>query len=139
MRRFGLLCFNVLLAVLGAVLYAWVVRSDGMTLEAWRRALVDGATAGFLSGLIVGLGATVGPRPPLPTKKCVYTQMGNAASALLGGLIAYLFPKMMGWVDHAIDEALAERGVLRGSGVGLLLGTVIQFVGIYFKRRKPAP
>lgn len=138
MRRFGLICFNVLLSIGGAVVYAWVVRSDGMTVDAWRRAVIDGATAGFLSGLVVGLGATIGPRPALPTKKCVYVQVGNAVSALLGALVFYLFPKLQGAVDHALDEALRERGLLRGSGIGLTIGTMVQFVQIYFKRRKSA-
>ena len=39
---------------------------------------------------------------------------------------------------RVIDEALAERGILRGSGVGLIIGTAWQFVQIYFKRRKAA-
>ncbi len=136
MQKFGLICFNVLLSIAGATVYAWVVRNDGMTADAWRRAIIEGGTAGFLSGLVVGLGATIGPRPALPTKKCVYAQIGNAISALAGGLIVYLFPKLMGTVDHAIDEVLAERGILRGSGAGLMVGTVIQFVQIYLKRRK---
>ena len=67
MKAFGLVCFNVLLAVAGATVYAWFVRDDGMNAAAWRQAVVDGAVAGFLSGLIVGLGATLGPRPVLPT------------------------------------------------------------------------
>jgi len=136
MRSFGLICFNVLLAVGGATLYAWIVRRDGMTAEAWRRAVVEGGSAGFLSGLIVGLGATFGPRPTLPTQKCIYAQMGNALSSLAGGLIAYLFPKIWTQVNTHIDEALLERGILRGSGIGLIVGTSIQFVQIYFKRRK---
>jgi len=35
-----------------------------------------------------------------------------------------------------MDEALAERGILRGSGIGLVIGTLYQFFEIYFKRRK---
>src|SRR5579864_577917 len=119
MKSFGLVCFNVLLAVAGATVYAWVVRRDGMTAEAWRRAVLEGGSAGCMSGLIVGLGATLGPRPALPTKKCVYAQLGNALSSLAGGLIAYLFPKVWTQVNTHIDEALLERGILRGSGIGL--------------------
>ena len=70
MRRFGLCCLNVLIAVAGATVYAWVVRWDGMTGEAWRRALLEGGSAGLVPGLTVGLGATVGPRPALAKKKC---------------------------------------------------------------------
>lgn len=138
MRRFGLICFNVLVSVGGATIYAWIVRSDGMTAAAWRQAAIDGATAGFFSGLVVGLGATIGPRPALPTKKCLYAQAGNAVSALVGAMVVLLFPKLQGAVDHALDEALHEKGILRGSGIGLMVGTVIQFWQIYFKRRKPA-
>lgn len=134
MRRFGLLCFNVLLSVGGATVYAWLVRRDGMTADAWLKAVKEGGSAGLLAGATVGLGATLGPRPSLPTKKCIWAQMGMAASSLFGGLIAYLFPQ----VNGAIDEALAERGILRGSGIGLAIGTVIQFVQIYVKRRKAA-
>jgi hypothetical protein len=134
MRRFGIFCFNVLLAIGGATVYAWAVRRDGMTAEAWRRALVEGGTAGFLSGATVGLGATVGPRPPLPPKKCIWSQLLIAATSLAGGLIAYLFPQ----VRNAIDEALAERGILNGSGIGMAIGTAFQFFEIYVKRRKAA-
>jgi len=136
MRDFGVVCFNVLLSVGGATVYAWVVRNDGMNAEAWARAVVEGGSAGFLSGLIVGLGATLGPRPTLPIKKCVKAQIGNALSSLAGGLIAYLFPKLWTEVNIHLDEALRERGILRGSVLGLILGTVFQFVQIYFSRRK---
>ena len=132
MRRFGLFCFNVLIYVGGATVYAWLVRNDGWTDEAWLKALLEGGAAGFLSGVTVGLGATIGPRPALPTKKCVWAQLVIAATSLVGGLIAYLFPQ----VRNAVDEALAERGVLRGSGIGLAIGTAFQFFEIYFKRRK---
>lgn len=134
MRRFGLLCFNVLLAVGGATIYAWLVRRDGWTADAWLRAAKEGGAAGFLAGATVGLGAILGPRPALPARKCVWAQMGIAASSLFGGLIAYMFPQ----VNGAIDEALAEKGILRGSGIGLIIGTAIQFVQIYIKRRKAA-
>jgi len=136
MRTFGLICFNVFLAIGGATVYAWIVRNDGMTADAWRRAFIEGGSAGFLSGLIVGLGATVGPRPVLPTKKCIYAQIGNALSSLAGGLIAYLFPKLWTEVNIHLDEALRERGILRGSGIGLIIGTTWSFFQIYFKRRK---
>ncbi len=132
MRRFGLFCFNVLIYVGGATVYAWLVRNDGMTAEAWTKACLEGGTAGFLSGVTVGLGASFGPRPALPVKKCVWAQVVIAVTSLVGGLIAYLFPA----VRNAVDEALAERGILRGSGIGLALGTVFQFFEIYFKRRK---
>jgi hypothetical protein len=138
MRSFGLVCFNVLLAIGGATVYAWIVRSDGMTADAWRRAFIEGGSAGFLSGLIVGLGATVGPRPVLPTRKCIYAQMVNAAVSLAFGLVAYAFPKMWTEMNIHLDEALRERGILRGSGLGLIVSTLWQFVEIYFKRRKAA-
>jgi hypothetical protein len=136
MRDFGVVCFNVLLSVGGATVYAWIVRNDGMTAEAWRRAILEGGSAGFLSGLIVGAGATLGPRPTLPTKKCVKAQIGNALWSLGGALIAYLFPRIWTEVDITLDEALRERGILRGSGLGLIVGTLFQFVQIYFSRRK---
>ena len=136
MRRFGLFCFNVVVAVGGATIYAWIVRRDGMTVEAWTRALIEGGSAGFLSGATVGLGATLGPRPALPTKKCVLALAEIAASSLIGGLIAYYFPRIYTKVNGAIDEALAERGILRGSGIGLAIGTAWQFIQIYVKRRR---
>jgi uncharacterized protein YjeT (DUF2065 family) len=64
--------------------------------------------------------------------------MGNALSSLAGGLIAYLFPRLWTEFNSHIDEALLERGILRGSGIGLVVGTLIQFVEIYFKRRRAA-
>lgn len=134
MRRFGLFCFNVLLSVGGATVYAWLVRRDGMTADAWLRALQEGGSAGFLSGVTVGLGATLGPRPALPPKKCIWGQIMIAATSLAGGAIAYMFPQ----VRNAVDEALAERGILWGSGVGLVVGTVFQFFEIYLKRRRGA-
>ena len=100
------------------------------------RTVNDGAAAGFLSGAIVGLGATLGPRPSLPVKKCLLAHAGNALTSLIGGLIAYYFPRIYSQVNFTIDEALAERGILRGSGVGLAIGSVWNFFQIYFKRRK---
>ena len=138
MRDFGLFCFNVLVAVGGATVYAWAVRWDGMTEEAWRRALIEGGSAGFLSGAIVGLGATLGPRPSLPVKKCLVAHVGNAVTSLIGGLVAYYFPRIYSQVNFTIDEALAERGILRGSGIGLAIGSLWHFFQIYFKRRKPS-
>jgi hypothetical protein len=131
-RRFGIFWFNVLLFIAGATAYAWAVRRDGMTPEAWKTAVIEGGTAGLLSGVTVGLGATLGPRPALPVGKCIRAQIMIAVSSLVGGLIAYLFPR----VPNAIDAALAERGILRGSGIGLAIGTIHQFFEIYFKRRK---
>ena len=136
MRKVGLIWFNVLLSIAGATVYAWVIRNDGMNLPAWRKAIIEGGSAGFLSGLIVGLGATLGPRPTLPMKKCIRAQVGNALSSLAGGLIAYLFPRLWTEIDIHLDEALRERGILRGSGLGLIVGTLVQFVQIYFSRRK---
>jgi len=137
-RDFGLFCFNVLVAVAGATVYAWVVRWDGNTEAAWRRALIEGGSAGFLSGAIVGLGATLGPRPSLPVKKCLKAHAGNAVTSLIGGLIAYYFPRIYNQVNFTIDEALAERGILRGSGIGLAIGSAWNFFQIYFKRRSPS-
>ena len=136
MHRFGLFCFNVVLAVGGATVYAWAVRRDGMNQEAWLRALLEGGSAGFLAGVSVGLGATLGPRPPLPARKCILAQIGIAVSSLAGGLIAFFFPRVWTSFNGVIDEALAERGILRGSGVGFIVGTAIQFVQIYIKRRR---
>lgn len=138
MRKFGLFCFSILVAVGGATVYAWIVRNDGMNPEAWTRALIEGGSAGFLSGLAVGLGATIGPRPTLPTKKAIGALIGIAVSSLAGGLVAYLFPKLWTEVNIAVDEALRERGILRGSALGMFVGTAVQAVQIYFKRRKPA-
>ena len=136
MRRFGLFCSNVLLAVSGATVYAWLVRWDGMNADAWRRAFLEGGSAGLVPGLTVGLGATLGPRPALSKKKCLECLAHIAATSLIGGLIAYLFPRLWTEANHVIDEALAERGILRGSGIGMLIGSAIEFVQIYFKRRK---
>lgn len=136
MRRFGLFCFNVVVSIGGATVYAWIVRDDGNNREAWTRALIEGGTAGFLSGATVGLGATLGPRPALPVKKCIAALIGNAISSLAGGLIAYLFPKLWTQANIAFDEALREHGILRGSSIGLAIGTAFSFVQIYFKRRR---
>ena len=135
MHRFGLFCFNVLLSVGGATVYAWAVRRDGMNAEAWQRAIVEGGSAGFLAGVTVGFGATLGSRPPLPARKCLLAQIGMAVSSLVGGLLAFCFPGVWNSFNSAIDQALAERGILRGSGVGLLVGTLFQFAQIYVKRR----
>ncbi len=138
MRRLGLCCFNLAIAVSGATVYAWLVRWDGMNADAWRRAFLEGGSAGLVPGLTVGLGATLGPRPALAKKKCIECLAHIAATSLVGGMIAYLFPRLWTEYNHAIDEALAERGILRGSGIGMLVGSAIEFVQIYFKRRKAA-
>ena len=137
MRKFGLICFNIAAAVAGATVYAWAVRRDGFTEPAWTRALIEGGSVGFLSGAAVGLGATLGPRPSLPVRKCILALLGIAVTSLMGALVSHFFPREYGMAAGMIDEAFAERGVLRGSAAGMIVGTAFQVVQIYFKRRRP--
>ncbi len=135
-KRVGLILFNVVLAVGGATIYAWLVRRDGWNEAALRQALLEGGSAGFLAGLTVGLGATLGSRPVLGAKRCCRAQIGMAVSSLVGALVVHLFPREWSELDRVVVESLRERGILAGSGVGLVVGTVIQMIQIYFKRRR---
>jgi hypothetical protein len=136
MKKPGLIAFNVAVAVGGATAYAWLVRRDGWTEQALLRALLEGGSAGFLAGIGVGLGATLGPRPVLGWKRCVNAQIGMAVSSLVGALVHALFPKEWAVLESGVAEKLRERGILVGSGIGLAIGTAIQMVQIYFKRRR---
>jgi hypothetical protein len=137
-KKLGLILFNILVAVAGATVYAWLVRRDGMNEEAWRRALLEGGSAGFLAGVTIGLGATLGPRPVLGARKCLKAQASMAVSSFVGAVLVQLFPKQWSEIDRVVEEGLAERGLLLGSGIGLLIGTAAQIVQIYFTRRRKA-
>jgi hypothetical protein len=137
-KKLGLILFNIIVAVGGATVYAWLVRRDGLNQDAVRRALLEGGSAGFLAGLTIGLGATLGPRPVLGVRKCLKAQLSMAVSSLAGALLVQLFPKQWSEIDRVVEGELRERGLLLGSGVGLVVGTVAQIVQIYFTRRRKA-
>jgi hypothetical protein len=138
MRRAGLLGFNVGLAVVVAALYAAAVNGAGFGPDALAGAFASSWWAGFVVGGTVGVGATFGPRPVLPLRKCLLAQAGVVLSSAIGGFIGSLFPSEFSAADRALEAELARRGILTGSWIGAAVGTVFEVGHVYFMRRRAA-
>ena len=136
MKRPALVAFNVGLGVAFATAYALVAARRGWSTELLERTLKENALAGVIVGGAVGLGAALGPRPALGWKKCIPIQLGVVVSTALGALIAWLLPREVSAVDHAVRDEMMRHGVRVGSGIGAAVGTVVQVIQVYFKRRR---
>jgi len=136
MKRVRIFLFNVALAVLLAGLYAWAVverRWDGL-----ETAFATTWWAGMTVGLTVGAGATLGPRPALGWKKCASTQFWIVVTSGLFALLTWLLPRELQEVDRVVEEELTRRGLRLGSGIGAIVGTVVQIIQVYVTRRRAA-
>jgi hypothetical protein len=138
MRKFGLFCFNLVVAVGAATLWTLILLRRGVSLETLELALRTSGWAGFVVGATVGAGAVLGPRPALPVRKCLLAQASIVATSVLGAFIASLFPGETAAAEHALTVVLARRGILWGAGLGALAGTIVEFVRLYFMRRRAA-
>jgi hypothetical protein len=138
MKRFPLFCLNVALAVVLATAYALVLRWEGVDGETIRWAFLGAWWGGLLVGLAVAIGATVGPRPALPWKKCVKVQVLIVLTTAAGAFLAWLLPKPFSEMDRVMEEQMTRRGLSWGSGIGAAVGTIIQMVQVYFARRRAA-
>jgi len=128
--------FNAALAVLLAGLYALLVverRWEGLE-TAFRTTWWAGLTV----GLAVGAGATLGPRPVLGYKKCLSTQFWIVVTSGLFALLLWLLPREVTEMDRVVEEELARRGLRLGSGIGAIVGTVVQIIQVYVTRRRAA-
>ena len=133
MRRFGLFCFNLLLGAVGATAVGMLLRRSTID-EAFLRFGI----AGLVVGATVGLGAVVGPRPPLKPSRCAWAQAVVALSSGLGGFIGSLFPQVFAEADQAVHSMLENRGIVVGSWFGAAVGTVVSIVSVYRRRRRAA-
>ena len=136
MKKFRLLAFNVVLAIALAALYAWAVverRWDG-----WEPALLSTWWAGMIVGLSVGAGATIGPRPLLGWKKCVKTQVLIVVTSAVFAFLLGLLPREVVEMEHALEAEAARRGLRLRSGIGAIVGTVVQIIQVYVTRRRAA-
>ncbi|HEX7896449.1 MAG TPA: hypothetical protein VF950_01620 [Planctomycetota bacterium] len=133
MKRRPLFVFNVALAVLLAGLYARAVVEPS-----WEAAFRTTWWAGLIVGLSVAVGATVGPRPALGWKKCVSTQVWIVITSALFALAMTLLPKEVVEVERGLEEEIARRGLRASSGIGAIVGTVVQIIQVYVTRRRAA-
>ena len=136
MKRTRIFIFNAVLAVVLAGLYALLVVE-----RRWDRletAFVTTWWAGLTVGLSVGAGATLGPRPVLGYKKCLKTQFWIVATSGLFALLLWLLPREITEMDRVVEEELARRGLRLGSGIGAIVGTVVQIIQVYVTRRRAA-
>lgn len=136
MKRSSLVAFNVVLGVALASLYALVCERRGWSGDVLERTLRENALAGILMGGAIGLGAALGPRPALGWKKCLPIQLGVVATTALGALVAWLLPREVSAVDAAMRDEMTRHGLRVGSGIGAAVGTVIQMVQVYIRRRR---
>ena len=136
MRRFGLFCANAILGTAGAAGLTLLWRRGEMSLDAVLSAFRASGWAGFVVGATVGLGASVGSRPPLPFGKCVVAQALVAVSTAVGGFVGSLFETELSTADRAVRETLARQGIPLGSWVGAAVGTLVGIIQVYRKRRE---
>jgi len=137
MRRFGLFSFNVVFGVAVATVFAWLIGPRTFDLAGLGASFLAAWWAGALVGGTVGLGATVGPRPALPLKKCVISQLLIVATTALGALLgSSLMRRELTGMDLGFSSAFADRGTVRGSGLGAVVGTFLEVIHIYRMRRR---
>lgn len=133
MKRRPLFVFNVALAMLLAGLYARAVVE-----KSWEAAFRTTWWAGLIVGLSVAIGATVGPRPALGWKKCVSTQVWIVISSALFALAMTFVPREVVEMERGLEEEIARRGLRTGSGIGAIVGTIVQVIQVYLARRRAA-
>ena len=133
MKRRPLFVFNVALAVLLAGFYARAVVE-----KSWEAAFRGTWWAGLIVGLSVAVGATVGPRPALGWKKCVSTQVWIVITSALFALALSFVPREVVEMERGLEEEIARRGLRLGSGIGAVVGTVVQVIQVYVTRRRAA-
>ena len=138
MRRFGIFCFNVLLGVAAGTGCGLLVRHLALDLRSIGIAFLQFGIAGIVVGTTVGIGAVVGPRPPLRPSRCVFAQAVAAVSSGIGGFIGSCFPVVFAAADRAVHEALEVRGIVVGSWFGAALGTAFEIIHVYRMRRRAA-
>jgi opacity protein-like surface antigen len=137
MRRFGLFSFNVVLGVAIATAFAWLIGPRSFDLAALEASFLAAGWAGVLVGGTVGLGATVGPRPALPLKKCVTAQLLIVVTTAIGAFLGSSFMRReLSGMDLGLSSGFASRGTVRGSGLGAIVGTLLEVVHIYRMRRR---
>ena len=137
MSRRANLVFNATLGTALAVAYHLVVHGAAFDEVFVLEALRESGWAGLAVGVAIGLGATVGARPQLGWKRCIPIQLGVVLSSALGALLWWTFPGEMAAVDETLRAEATKQGIQVGSGVGAVVGTVIQVVQVYFRRRRP--
>ena len=136
MKRSTLVAFNVALGVAFATAYALLAARRGWSADVLERTLRENALAGVVIGGAIGLGAALGPRPALGWKKCIPIQLGVVVSTAVGALVAWLLPREVEAVDHVVRDEMTRHGIRVGAGIGAAVGTLIQMIQVYFKRRR---
>jgi len=133
MRRFGIFWFNLVLGGVAATGIGLLVKPSPL-MDSFARFGI----AGLVIGATVGVGAVVGPRPPLRPAKCLLAQLTVAVSSGVGGFIGSLFPLVFAEADQAVHAMLQSRGIAVGSWFGAVVGTLISIVNVYRMRRRSA-
>jgi hypothetical protein len=138
MSRLGLFCFNVLFGAVAGTACGLLLGKEPMGFPALSTAFLHVGIAGLVVGTTVGLGAIVGPRPPLKPSRCLFAQATVALSSGVGGYIGSLFPQVVAEADQAVNSLLANRGIVVGSWFGAVAGTLFSIVHVYLMRRRAA-
>ena len=137
-RRLGIYLFNIVLAMGVAALYLWALSGKEFSVDTIAEALKVAGWAGFVVGATVGFGAVMGSRPVLPAKKCVVAQLMVVVTSAIGAWIGSFFPGEIQQVEEAMKGYLQSKGIIIGSGIGAIVGTVVQVLDVYRQRRKAA-
>ena len=94
--------------------------------------------AGFGVGATVGAGSVLGPRPPLSMFRCAIAQAMIVATSALGTWIGSFFPGEIEDAEKVVHGFLENQGVVLGTSIGVIVGTVISVLDVYRQRRKAA-
>jgi hypothetical protein len=137
-RGLGLFGFNVLLGAVAGTACGILLRCLPATLPSLASVFTQFGIAGLLVGATVGVGAVVGPRPPLGPSRCAFAQVLVVLSSGIGGLVGSLFPHVLASADRAVHQALENRGIVVGSWLGAAAGTLIEIIHVTRMRRGEA-
>jgi hypothetical protein len=136
MRRFGIFVFNLALGAATATAVGIALRGLPLTPGSLGTAALQFGIAGLVVGSTVGVGAVVGPRPPLGLSRSVLAQALVALVSALGGLVGGLFPGVFQAAHEAVNQALKDRGIVVGSWLGAALGAALEIIHVYRMRRQ---
>jgi hypothetical protein len=136
MRRCGIFVFNLLLGAGMTTVLGMLFRRLPMSVNSFGTAFLQFGLAGLVVGATVGVGAVMGPRPPLGWARSILAQALVAATSAVGGLIGGLFPRAFQAAHEVAHQALEDRGIIVGSWVGALAGAALEIIHVYRMRRR---
>ncbi len=133
--KIAIFVLNLLLGLVFSTAFALAVsrQAEGSALVA---AVLRTWWAGLTVGVTIGLAATVGSRPILGPVRCILAHGIVLAISAAGAFIGSFFNQELQQGQQILSSLLARHNIAIGSGIGAVLGTVIEFIHIYDMRKK---